>query len=82
MVIQNSFSRYNCYYFCVNWKPEKQYSKILYLLRFRQFQTGKGDSVRMSGKNGLTTIIVGYESFDDKQLKEYKEAATTVCIRE
>lgn len=36
----------------------------------------------MSGKNGLTTIIVGYESFDDKQLKEYKEAATTVCIRE
>ncbi len=37
----------------------------------------KEDLFGRLAKNGLLAVIVGYESFDDKQLKEYRKAATT-----
>lgn len=36
----------------------------------------KPDLFRRLRKNGLTAVIVGYESFDDAQLKKYNKAAT------
>ena len=37
----------------------------------------KEDLFKRLFKNGLIAVIVGYESFDDRQLKEYNKAATT-----
>ncbi len=36
----------------------------------------KEDLFRRLARNGLIAVIVGYESFDNKQLKEYNKAAT------